>query len=829
MLQNYRTKLLYCLSIVSLTASIAPFPAAAQIMGDGTLGTQVNGSIAAPCTGNCVITNGSLRGNNLFHSFRSFSLPDRDIANFQIAPTIQNVIVRVTGIGQPFISNLNGTIQTSNPANFFLLNPNGILFGNRANLNIGGSFLATTADRIKFSDGAIFNTTSPTPLLSVNVPIGLQFNNNPGAIQMQRSALASEKGDKFSDIALVGGDIRLDRSDLRALGRRVSLGSVGDNGFAQLQVQGDRLSLSLEANTPRRDIVLTNRSVIENASPKGGGGVVLMGRNILFDEGFLITGILRGNTQDANDRRSEDIRVHATGLIKLINRSAFANEVVPNAIGQGGRIIVTTDVLQMFGGSNIVAQMAGVGDAGTVQVTANTMILDGASPNGRTGSGIRSVVIGDTVKGRGGNVLIQTKELTLTNGGTIATSVFGNGNAGNLNVTAQSIVLDGATKTQSPSGFFSQVTPNFTGEGGSLSVQTDSLIVRNGAAISASTFGNGNAGNINVNAKTIILSGTMPTGQSSSGIFTSANIGSTGNSGKIKVGAESLLMRNQATISSSAFGLSNAGDIEIAARDIQLDRNSEISAFARSGNGADLKLTVGDRLEMRRGSRISTSAGLAGAGGNGGNMIINARNAFLVTAPNENNDITANAFNGSGGRVTIETQGIYGFTVRSRDELAALLNTNDPTKLDPSRLLSNDITAISQGNPTLNGTVNVSVLNLDPSRGLVALPIDRIDPSQQIAQACQPSGKQARGSFVMVGQGGLPPNPIGVLSSETLITRLAGESIGQPAAGAFKESSPTTNSVTEINSWIVKPNGIVELVAIVPGVESKGFMPTGCL
>ncbi len=899
MIQNYRIKLLYCLSLVSLSGTITVRPATAQMTGDGTLGTQVNGSIVAPCTGNCVITNGATRGNNLFHSFQSFSLPNRDRANFQIAPTIQNVIVRVTGVGQPFISNLNGTIQTSNPANFFLINPNGILFGRGVTLNIGGSFLATTADRMQFSDGSVFSTTNPTPLLSINVPIGLQFNNNPGAIQMQRSALAIEKGDKFSDIALVGGDVRLDRSDLRAPGRRVSLGSVGENGFAPLQIQGDRLGLSVEATTPRRDITLSNRSVIGNASPNGGGGAVLIGRNIILNESVIVTGILRGNNRNDKNRRSEDIVVNATGILKLSKGSVFANEVAPTAIGQGGQILVTVHDLQLLDGSNIATRIGGIGNAGRVQVTANSITLDGASPERKIGSGIGSVVVGATVKGRGGDVIINTKELTLTNGGTISTSVFGNGNAGNLQVSAQTIVLDGSTPNQDPSGIFSQVIPNFTGEGGNLSIQTDSLIVRNGAAISASTFGKGNAGNISVKAKTILLSGVMPNGESSSGIFTAANTGSIGNSGDIKIEAGSLLLingaaisaktftqrnagninisaktialdgttpdgkfttsissevsregsgngrtitlitdslsiTNRATISSSSFGNSSAGNLDITARTIKLDRGGGINAFARSGNGADINLTIGQLLEMRRGSQISTSAGLAGTGGNGGNIKINAANAFLVTALNENNDITANAFNGSGGRVTIEAQSIYGFTIRSREQLAALLNTNDPNKLDPSLLPSNDITAISQGNPTLNGSVNVNELNLDPSRGLLTLPIDRIDPSQQIAQACQPSGKQARGSFVMVGQGGMPPNPIGVLSSETLITRLAGESIGQPVMGQTIESSTespqaTPNSVTEINSWIVEPNGTVKLVAIVPGVEAKGFAPTRCL
>lgn len=81
-----------------------------QIAGDGSLGTQVNGSLTAPCTGNCIITEGAVRGSNLFHSFQQFSLPNGDFAGFVTTPAIQNVIVRVTGVGQPFVSNINGTI-----------------------------------------------------------------------------------------------------------------------------------------------------------------------------------------------------------------------------------------------------------------------------------------------------------------------------------------------------------------------------------------------------------------------------------------------------------------------------------------------------------------------------------------------------------------------------------------------------------------------------------------------------------------------------------------------------------------------------------------------
>jgi filamentous hemagglutinin family protein len=898
MIQKHRIKLLYCLSSISLSGTIAVFPAAAQITGDGTLGTQVNGSIAAPCTGSCVITNGATRGNNLFHSFQRFSLPNRDIANFQIAPTIQNVIVRVTGVGQPFISTLNGTIQTSNPANFFLLNPNGILFGPGATLNIGGSFLATTADRMKFSDGTLFSTTNPTPLLSINVPIGLQFNNNPAPIQMQRSVLAAGQGDDFSDFVLVGGDVRLDRSTVSTPGRRVSLGSVGENGRAALQLQGDSrsgrlrqwLSSSLEADTPRRDITLTNDSFLNTLASRGDGSVDMMGHNIIVSESFISTGILPG-IDNAVTNQAGDININAVADFNLDRGSVIANSVVSNAIGQGGNISVVAADIGVFDGSAISTRTEGRGNAGTVQVSAKTIAIDGLSANGQFPSAIGSDVVGLNVNGRGGDVVINTDGLIISNGGVVSASTYGNANSGNLRIIANTIVIDGTTPNGlGASGIISEVGAFASGDGGDVMVKTNLLKITRGAVVAASTFGKGNAGNVHIiankitldgttssgefvggifsqvapeggrggnvtvetgslsvtngalvstntagdapggnvriTANTIDLDGTSSNGQFGSGIGSQVNSAGSGRGGNITVETDLLSVTNGAGITSSALGDGSAGNIDLTTRTLRLDRGS-INAFALLGDGADINLNISNLLVMRNGSRISTSAGLAGAGGNGGNIKIDARNAFLVTALNEN---TANAFNGSGGRVTIETQGIYGFTVRSREQLAALLNTNDPNKLDPSLLPSNDITAISQGNPTLNGSVNINVLNLDPSRGLLTLPIDRIDPSQQIAQACQPSGKQARGSFVMVGQGGMPPNPIGVLSSETLITRLAGESIGQPVIGLSKElSQATPKSVTEINSWIVEPNGSVQLVAIVPGVETKGFSPVGCL
>jgi large exoprotein involved in heme utilization and adhesion len=86
-----------------------------------------------------------------------------------------------------------GKLGVLGDANLFLINPAGILFGQNASLDVKGSFVGTTADSVVFGDGFEFSASNPSapPLLTINIPNGLRFRDNPGDIVNRSKTLDS--------------------------------------------------------------------------------------------------------------------------------------------------------------------------------------------------------------------------------------------------------------------------------------------------------------------------------------------------------------------------------------------------------------------------------------------------------------------------------------------------------------------------------------------------------------------------------------------------------------------------------------------------------------
>nr|RNJ66160.1 MAG: filamentous hemagglutinin N-terminal domain-containing protein [Leptolyngbya sp. IPPAS B-1204] len=146
--------------LTSLAVSVLGMEAEAQVVPDNTLGAERSRVRADRIRGrdgierdSDVIEGGAQRGSNLFHSFQQFDVPEGRGAYFGNPVDVQNIFSRVIGSDR---SEILGRLGVLGNANLFFMNPNGILFGPNASLDVGGSFAATTANAIQFSEQGFF-------------------------------------------------------------------------------------------------------------------------------------------------------------------------------------------------------------------------------------------------------------------------------------------------------------------------------------------------------------------------------------------------------------------------------------------------------------------------------------------------------------------------------------------------------------------------------------------------------------------------------------------------------------------------------------------------
>ncbi|MEH1773711.1 two-partner secretion domain-containing protein [Nostoc sp.] len=802
------------------TLALSEYCALAQIKVDSTLGT--NSSIVTPELINGKPTDqidgGATHGTNLFHSFEHFSVLNGSTAYFNNAANIDNIITRVTGKS---ISNINGTLRANSTANLFLINPNGIIFGPNASLNIGGSFVASTASSLNFADGTKFSATDPqsTPLLTVSVPVGLQFGATTGTIRNQSqaspggaiNALEAPVGLQVQPgktLALVGGDLVLEGGNLTAKGGRIELGSVALNSLVKMKQTDQGWDLGYESVKNFQDIQLISRTEIPSyvdVSGEGGGNILVQGRRV------LLTGSSQILANSLSAQLAANLTVTASDTVELIG-PGIPLTVGTVAGGGDGNLTIKTRKLIVSNGAQVLLDTSLSDSVGQLTVNASDSVelIGGLSIPASSffpdGNFIRSGLFSATYDvGNAGNITINTRRLSIQEGAEVSTKsdgqlIFANnqsqfkvatGQGGNLTVNAsESIELTGT----SPDGTkFSNLSASTRGSGsaGNVDITTGLLIIRNGAAINVSSEAQ----------KDVNYQGGVP-------------------------------------------NLGKAGELNITTHSILLDKGT-LTSNSESGKGGNIGLQVRNLLLMRRNSQISTNAG---ANGDGGKITIYAPDGFLVATPFGNNDITANANFGSGGKITITAKNIFGFVPRTRADLERLLNPKEP--LDPSRLRTSDITAFSQQNPSLSGTVQINSPDADPSKGLVELPVNLVDGSQQIAAGCDSGGKIGKSSFIATGRGGLVADPTQPLIADDAVLAdwitLEPESKNR-AAGIQKravlqaqrnteEKSQKVNSVNEptqiveAQGWVMDANGNVVLVAQVPTASShnSSLTATSC-
>ncbi|BCL37719.1 beta strand repeat-containing protein [Nostoc sp. MS1] len=779
--------------------------AKADVISDGTLNTTVTQSGTK-----FIITDGTRVGNNLFHSFSQFSVPSNGSAVFNNATDIQNIFSRVTGGN---ISDIDGLIQANGSANLFLLNPAGILFRSHAKLDIGGSFVGSTANSIKFADGAEFvvTPTSGTPLLTLAVPIGLQFGTTPKPIQVEGTGhqlqLLNSANPGNSPInpqshvtgiqlevkpgktlALIGGDISLVGGTLKATDGRIELGSVG---AGMVSFEGGKFNYDNVQSF--RDIHFSQKALAD-ASGLGGGAIQIQGVQVSFIDGSVAL------IQNLGSQSSEGINIRAAELFEGIG--VDANSLIPSglrnetlATGNNGEIAVTTRQLVLEQGGRINSYTYGSGKSSNITLKVDDSLkLIGFTPIYPNPSSISTGTYG---VGSAGDIHISTRQLTAVNGGAISAASLGSGAAGNVTVKATELIeLNGFMPGLFiPSSISSPALS--AGNAGNVQVDTNRLILSNGGRVDSSTVASGKGGNLVINATdSIEVMGTVPGSRNPSLISSSANIldesfrqrfklppAPSGDSGSLTINTSKLTVSDGALINVQNEGSGNAGALRINAGSIFLNNRGRITASAQSGEGGNLNLQVQNTIVMRQSSLISTEAG---GTGNGGNLTIDA--PFIIGL--ENSDIIANAFQGNGGKIQLTTKSIFGLEYR------------------PQLTPENDITASSQFG--VSGEVQINNIGLDPNSGLVELPANVTDPSQQISTGC--ANNQAS-SFVATGRGGIPQNPQQQIGSDRTWSDTRDISVFRKSGNLTTQAPTSPETLTQATSWYRNAQGKIELIA----------------
>jgi filamentous hemagglutinin family protein len=769
--------------------------ALAQVAADGTLPTVVKYSDNL----NAVITGGDLQGTNLFHSFNQFSIPASGSVSFDLrnTPSISTIFSRVTG-GEA--SNINGTLRTLNgktPVSFFLLNPNGVVFGPRAKLDISGSFIATTAERIRFADNSFFDATDLRPaLLSVSVPIGLAFGDRPGAIAVNQSTLRVANN---QSLLLAGNDLNI-TGKLYAEGGRMDFASIAGRGVVDL-VSDDRQALgfrlpggialgNLSLGAPLATDILT-RIYVE--APQGGSlNVTAQNADLLGDT--AIYGGVKGKT--APQSLSGDINFEIRDRL-FLDYAAITNRVNTGSQGHAGNVNLRTGSLQMVGGSFLSATTRGVGNAGTVQVSARKgIVLDGQDAAGEpTGifSSARSAAIGN-----GGKVSLTAATIDFTNGAIIELVTQGKGDAGQVSLTASDrVAFTGAVKVPDSKGYWysssilNNVDKTGIGNGGDIVIAAPTIDFSQGATLLVNTRGRGNAGNILLQAsRSVRLDGMSDRGVATS-FQSDVEAAGIGKGGNIVIQTADFQASQGAFVTVSGLGKGDAGNLRLQADRVRLLDGASFQAKVSDGNQGNV--TIQSRyLSLKNNSQLITTATGTASGGN-----INIKADLILGLGNS--DITANAIEGQGGNVKITTQGLFGFAYRDR--------------LTPD----NDITASSQFG--VNGTVQVNRIGVDPNAGLVALPVDIVDPSQKIATGC---GQPNDSRFIATGRGGMAQNP----SHQWISDRPWSDLRPGGYKGAIAGSPSPSGALTEANLLQVNVQGQSELVA--QGDPSRTNQGTTC-
>lgn len=645
----------WAIALIGVTSISLPSFVSAQIIPDATLGAEA--SVAIPATINGIpserIDGGALRGKNLFHSFREFNIGEGRGAYFANPVGVDNILSRVTGTAP---SNLLGTLGVLGNANLFLINPNGILLGPNARLDIRGSFTASTADRVQFSNGFEFSASNPLapPLLTVSVPLGLQYGARQSGTIINQGNLT------------VGRDLILSSNSVNSTGQlNAPNGTVLVRSMTE-DVQINQLTAYTATLSAAQNLILresqlvtsgdltlhADNTVIMRDSPakpfiaQAGGMLTVTGDRAvdifalnhpnsgLFAGGDLV---LRSNTAIAGDARyssNGDFRVE-----RLDGTPGDLFSPYDPIIITRGRVTIGS-----YQGASLHVLAGGRIIAGNIEITGNDNSLGGVPAE----AGFF------TIHPTHSNIIIQDLATVGLSDGT--TQIINGRDVPTLDIRAgvdQAVIASLTTAPLPP--FFDAVDapgPPFILINGINYNFAPTVLAANPVPLNADiTIGNvfinapnGNVlitnrdrPNLTLPGGNIQIIGRINTSNTTggnvaidsraglsiinNGINTSSTVGSAGN---IRLLANNNIDINNSVLATQTFGAGQAGNVIVNANQLILQNGSQILAntgFNSTGNAGSITLNIRDSVDLAQSFLFANT----NSSGNAGTVAVNAR------------------------------------------------------------------------------------------------------------------------------------------------------------------------------------------------------------
>ncbi len=761
---------------------------------------------------NYLVSGGVKKGNNLFFSFEKFSIDNGQSLTFK-DESITNNISRISSEKSFIDGKLN-----SNAQNLYLLNPNGIMFGKNAKLNLAGSLHLSTGDYIKFADESIlYANPIKSSILSSSAPTSFGF-----------------LGDNFAPISITGqGDIKI--TDDNALREESSKGIILKSGEnlnivageillengtffnKQFEQQGKKLFLEqageaiLDKNGDK--IPLLDRKAISNLKVSS-GNINLIAVN---SDGEVNLNTLENSFNKYGDIKVNDFFINLSESIQgNSNANLGINIIANNFIMDKGSIALVTfksklakanieaENIKFLNGSNIMGASAGLANGATINLSAKEdIVFSGVNEKIKlpivTPKDTSIITTLTQGSGDAGDITLKAKNILFSDGANIDSSSFNIGNVGDITLIAdENIIFTGENRgrvTSIQAGIRPRPDLTNTGNTGDINLNAKNINFNNGARILASIKGDGNGGKVTLNAtESIVFDGFEEIAKEyfENSIYgynfdkkryqfssiSTFNEDFT-NGSEVLLNAPNITFLNGAFINSTNLSKNAPNSVKVYATNLILDKASAInSASTDSGKGGDIKIEV-ENLKLTNGSIITSRSQSENNGGYAGTVDISANEFFL----RGDSIISTSAEDAGGGgikinsnkliylgnsKITTSVKGGDGnggnvkifkptYSVLNSSELFANAYEGDGGNIDISArdfIESTDSKILASSKFGRDGEINIDAVEVDMSNTLANLPTNFLDISKWKKKSCQK--REGVSSFVVEQKDGLP-------------------------------------------------------------------------